>query len=179
MKIQDHEQNKTMQSLRTVALSYPEAQQGIACAGTAAEKRTIKARDKAFLFLGKAEVMLKLCESLAEAVEWATKAPSICRVGATGWVTLTVGNVDVLPLDLLYRWIDESYRLLAPKKLVALLGSRRRRSRVERRAERKKPRQTRTAGEANATSAICSRGRKTSVTRIVQRQIHLSLAARD
>ena len=36
-------------------------------------------------------------------------------------MTLTVATVETLPPDLLRRWVGESYRLLAPKKLVALL----------------------------------------------------------
>jgi hypothetical protein len=121
LKQQHHQPGERMQTLRTMALAYPEAQEGIACAGTAAERRTIKARDKAFLFLGEANVMLKLGDSLAEAAELASREPNSCKAGASGWVTLTVAIVETLPPDLLRRWVDESYRLLAPKKLVALL----------------------------------------------------------
>ena len=108
-------------ALRSFALRYPEAQEGIACEGTAIEKRTIKVRNKAFLFLGKTDAMLKLQESLPEATNLAANEPSRYKVGAHGWVTVTCGNDKSALLDLLERWIDESYRLLAPKQLAALL----------------------------------------------------------
>jgi hypothetical protein len=104
-----------------LALRYPKAEEGIACAGTALEKRTVKARSKAFLFLGTADAMVKLGDSLAEAARLAATEPDRYKVGTHGWVTVTFGGEESPPLDLLERWIDESYRLLAPKQLVALL----------------------------------------------------------
>lgn len=124
MKRQPHTEIEPTQALRRVALRYPEAQEGIACEGTSVEKRTIKARNKAFLFLGMADAMLKLRDSHAEATDLASKEPSRYKVGAHGWVMVTFGSVESLPIDLLARWIDESYRLLAPKQLVALLPAR-------------------------------------------------------
>jgi hypothetical protein len=115
---------KIMQALQTLALRYPQAQEGIACAGTAAECRTVTAGNKAFLFLGKTEARLKLRESLNEATKLASKAPGRCEVGVHGWIKLTFANDGFPPLDLLERWIDESYRLLVPKKLAALLQDR-------------------------------------------------------
>jgi YjbR len=113
-----------MNALLKLALRYPEAQEGIACEGTAAEKRTAKARNKAFLFVGPANAMVKLRESLAEAAELALKEPDRYKVGALGWVTVTFGRDGSPPLDVLERWIDESYRLLMPRQLVALLPQR-------------------------------------------------------
>jgi YjbR len=110
-----------MNALLKLALRYPEAQEGIACQGTAAEKRTVKARNKAFLFVGPTNAMVKLRESLAEAAELASKDPNRYKVGALGWVTVTFGSDGSPPLDVLERWIDESYRLLMPSQLVALL----------------------------------------------------------
>jgi hypothetical protein len=114
-------QSGLMQNLRNIALSYPEAQEGIACAGTALESRTVKVRNKAFLFLGTNDVMVKLGESLAEATKLASKTLGWYKAGANGWVKVTFGDGDSPPPGLLERWIDESYRLLAPKQLVALL----------------------------------------------------------
>ena len=113
-----------MKTLRELALRYPEAEEGIACAGTAIEKRTIKVRNKAFLFLGMDDAMLKLGDSLAEAAKLAAKEPELCKTGAKGWVTVKIDADASPPLDVLARWIDESYRLLAPKQLVALLPKR-------------------------------------------------------
>jgi hypothetical protein len=49
----------TIQSLRQIALRLPGTEEGVACAGTSLEKRTIKVRGKAFLFLGAGDAMLK------------------------------------------------------------------------------------------------------------------------
>jgi hypothetical protein len=112
-----------LQVLRSAALGYPETEEGIACEGTPLEKRTVKVRNKAFLFLGAKDAMLKLSDSLAEANELAERAPGRCKVGAHGWVTVAFGEPESPPLELLLRWIDESYRLLAPKTLLAGLPS--------------------------------------------------------
>jgi hypothetical protein len=124
MKQKSQPERTLLQILRTVALGYPETQEGVACAGTSAEKRTIKVKGKAFLFLGMADVMLKLRESLEEATTLASKRPDRYKVGAHGWVTVTISNLKSLSEKLLLRWIDESYRLLASKHLVALLPKR-------------------------------------------------------
>jgi predicted DNA-binding protein (MmcQ/YjbR family) len=110
----------SMKSLRAFALGYPEAQEGIACEGTALEKITVKARTRAFLFLSAADAMMKLGDSLPEATELAAKEPARYKVGAHGWVTVTFSD-DPPPLDMVERWIDESYRLVAGKQLVAML----------------------------------------------------------
>ena len=110
-----------MKTLRDLALKYPGAEEGIACAGTAIEKRTIKVRGKAFLFLGAGDAMLKLSGSLAEATRLAATEPSLFKVGASGWVTAKLNEDEPQRLEVFARWIDESYRLLAPKQLVALL----------------------------------------------------------
>jgi hypothetical protein len=106
--------------LRSLALSYPDTAEGVACAGTALEKRTIKVRNKAFLFLGAKDAMLKLGDSLPQATQLARQQPQQCKVGAHGWVTVALGD-ETVPIDVLRRWIEESYRLLAPKQLVAAL----------------------------------------------------------
>ena len=112
------------QTLQAVALRFPEARVGIACEGTAAERRTIKVRGKAFLFLGAGAALLKLRASLAEATDRAAREPNRYKVGAHGWVTVTFGDAASLPADVLARWLEESYRLLAPRQLVALLPER-------------------------------------------------------
>jgi hypothetical protein len=106
--------------LRKAALSFPEVEEGISC-----DKAAFKARGKAFLFVGRGpesyNVMLKLGESLPEAAALAAKEPDCCKVGGTHWVTVTLPIGRSPPAGLLERWITESYRLLAPKALVAKL----------------------------------------------------------
>jgi hypothetical protein len=111
-------------ALRTAALRYPEAEEGIACKGTAIECSAFKARKKTFLFLGAADVRLKLRESIAEATKLASKEPSRYEVGSLGWVKVKLSAGEPPPLDLLEKWLDESYRVVVDKRLVAMLPER-------------------------------------------------------
>ena len=81
-----------------------------------------KARKKNFFFLGekhdRLNMMLKLGESLEEAFEQAKAHPGLYKPGKNGWVSLDF-PLDHLPPDgLMERWIQESFRMLAPKTLV-------------------------------------------------------------
>jgi hypothetical protein len=44
-------------------------------------------------------------------------------MGKHGWVTLLIMRDDQLPLRLLEAWIDESYRAVAPKRLLVELDA--------------------------------------------------------
>ena len=46
----------------------------------------------------------------------------VVKVGKGGWVTARFGPRDDAPVEILKRWIDESYRAVAPRKLVAALS---------------------------------------------------------
>jgi len=121
MKQQKRNDSKPMQALRAIALSFPEAQEGIVC-----EKTAFEAGKKRFAFLGSDDatynIMVKLGESLAEAAGLAAKEPAAYKVGVHGWVTAIFRHDQTPPAGLLEKWIDESYRQLAPKKLVARLS---------------------------------------------------------
>jgi hypothetical protein len=107
-------------ALRKLALSYPETQEGMVC-----ERSAFKARNRSFLFMGQTEqgfdIMVKLGPSLATAANLAAKQPQSCKVGANGWVTASFHHDQAPPPGLLEAWIDESFRLLAHKQLVAML----------------------------------------------------------
>lgn len=106
---------KPMRAIRTIALRLPEVLEGAVC-----DKIAFKARGKMFLSLGQSDdsynLMLKLGDSLAEAALLATKEPGSYKVGVHGWVTIVFRHNQSAPAGLLERWIDESYRLLAPKQ---------------------------------------------------------------
>lgn len=104
------------EALRRAALQYPETQEGIACAGTTLERRTVTVRGKAFLFLGPADARLKLGDSLPEATRLAAAEPGSLQVGAHGWVAVTFGDARAVPVAVLIRWVEESYRLFAPEQ---------------------------------------------------------------
>ena len=42
-------------------------------------------------------------------------------LGRSGWITARFGAGDEIELDLLQRWLAESFRAVAPKKLAAQL----------------------------------------------------------
>jgi hypothetical protein len=90
--------------------------EGVSCEGTSLEKRTVKAGNKAFVFLGVADVMVKLRASLPEARRMAKKDPSRYKAGAHGWVTARLVDDETPPMALLQRWVDESYHLLVGTK---------------------------------------------------------------
>jgi hypothetical protein len=117
MTRQPSPESELLQTLRRIALRYPETQEGSAC-----NKSAFKARNKSFLFLGMEDrsthIMVKLRASLAEAARL-----DQCKVGANGWVTAVFDREHAPPPGLLEKWIDESYRLLAPRQLVALLDA--------------------------------------------------------
>lgn len=100
-------------SLREIAVSLPDTEEGIACEGTVLEKRTIKVRKKAFVFLGRSNVMLKLGDSLADATAIANEKPDFLKAGASGWVTVKLDGKAAVPRRKLEAWIKESYRLFA------------------------------------------------------------------
>jgi hypothetical protein len=110
-----------VQLLRGFAMGFPQASEGVACEGTSVEKRTIKAREKAFLFLGSTDAIFKLEGSLSEAATLASAEPTRYKVGSGGWVTATFHPNDTPAMDRLERWVDESFRANANKRLVAML----------------------------------------------------------
>ena len=82
----------------------------------------VKVKTKVFLFLGKGDdgvsLSVKLPQSgtFALGLEWAT--PTGYGLGKAGWVTARFAKGAKPPLDVLKKWIDESYRAVAPTKLV-------------------------------------------------------------
>lgn len=108
--------------LRTLALTYPDTTEGSSCSNAA-----FKAGKKSFLFVGEKEeswtMMVKLSDSLKEAERLASEKPDNFSVGLHGWTTLRFPNGKGPAKKLLERWVDESFRLLATKKLIAQLDA--------------------------------------------------------
>ncbi len=107
-------------ALRKHALSYPEAHEDFPWG-----ERVVKVKGKVFLFLGKHEEMLglsvKLPSSGSLALGLPFASPTAYGLGKSGWVTARFTRREKPPLELLMKWIDESYRAVAPKRLVAAL----------------------------------------------------------
>ena len=120
-------------ALRKHALSYPEAHEDFPWG-----ERVVKVKGKVFLFLGKHEEMLGLSVKLPSSASFALglpfASPTAYGLGKSGWVTARFALREKPPVDLLKQWIDESYRAVAPKRLVASLDAPSSRSALPRRA---------------------------------------------
>ncbi len=120
--------NRLDRDLRAYALGFPEAYEDFPW-----EERVIKVRGKIFAFLGMVDdrfrLGVKLTHSNQAALGMASVQPSGYGLGRAGWVTVWVKKPGQPPVDLLKVWIDESYRTVAPKKLVGSLRPSGRRSR--------------------------------------------------
>ena len=84
-----------------------------------------KVGKKIFVFFGAGEpvtITVKLPDSSDHALSTPGAQPSSYGLGKHGWVTVPVGS-DAPP-DLLQDWIEESYRTIATKRLVAELDAR-------------------------------------------------------
>ncbi|AHG88521.1 hypothetical protein J421_0984 [Gemmatirosa kalamazoonensis] len=107
-------------TLRTWALAYPTATEDFPWG-----ERAIKVGGKAFLFLRGAgptvSFSVKLPHSAAEALELPYVEPTGYGLGRHGWVTATVDAGRDAPLDTFRAWIDESFRAVAPKRVIASL----------------------------------------------------------
>ena len=88
----------------------------------------VKVNTKIFVFLGTAgsatqRLTVKLIESHGHALAIDGSVPTGYGLGKSGWVTVPIGAEGVSP-ELLCDWIEESYRVVAPKRLVAELDAR-------------------------------------------------------
>jgi predicted DNA-binding protein (MmcQ/YjbR family) len=107
-------------ALRDYALTFPLATEDHPWGETA-----IKIKGKVFVFLslfeGVFRTSLKLPESGKSALAKPFAEPTGYGLGKHGWVTCAFKPGDVIPLELLREWIDESYRAVAPKSVLAKL----------------------------------------------------------
>ena len=108
-------------TLRKFALGYPEATEDMPWGHHA-----IKVKGKSFLFLAadaeSFSLSAKLPSSAGVAVKLPFASPTEYGLGRSGWVTARFLRGARVPLDVLRLWIDESYRAVAPKRLVAQLS---------------------------------------------------------
>jgi predicted DNA-binding protein (MmcQ/YjbR family) len=107
-------------TLRKMALAYPEAYEEMPWGHHA-----IKVKGKAFVFLAADTTTFSLSAKLPSSAGVALKlpfaSPTEYGLGRSGWVTARFPRTSRVPVEILSMWIDESYRALAPKRLVATL----------------------------------------------------------
>ena len=108
-------------TLRKFALGYPEATEDMPWGHHA-----IKVKGKSFVFLAadaeSFSLSAKLPSSAGVAVKLPFASPTEYGLGRSGWVTARFPRGARVPLDVLRLWIDESYRAVAPRRLVAQLS---------------------------------------------------------
>ena len=108
-------------ALRRHGLSLPEAVEEFPWGHSA-----LKVRGKTFVFLNQSEeelslsVKLPVSRDFALIFDWAE--PTGYGLGRSGWVSARFGPNDESDMELLQRWIVESYKAVAPKKLAATVA---------------------------------------------------------
>lgn len=109
--------------LRDHALGLPEAYEDHPW-----EETVVKVRKKIFLFLGVDDGSyplgfgVKLPASHDHALTLPGADPMGYGLGKAGWVTLKL-EAELPSVDVLFDWVEESYRAVAPKRLAAVLDT--------------------------------------------------------
>src|SRR2546421_5751917 len=114
--------NPLTRTLRAHALRLPETREDFPWE----EDRVIKVRNKIFVFLGSGRefgVGVKLTHSNQAALGLPFVQPMAYGLGRSGWVTVQPAGGRQPPVDLLQAWIDESYRAVAPKRLIDAISA--------------------------------------------------------
>lgn len=109
-------------ALRDFALGYPGAHEDFPWG-----HRALKVKGKAFIFMGSEDgglgLSVKLPHSNAAALMLPFATPTGYGLGKSGWVSAQFPKGQKPPMEMLRQWVDESYRAVAPKKLVAQIGA--------------------------------------------------------
>jgi predicted DNA-binding protein (MmcQ/YjbR family) len=104
--------------LRELALGYPEAYEEFPWG-----ERALKVKGKVFVFMSLHEGVLRVTVKLPQTAESALALPFVSPtgygLGKSGWVTAAFSPGDDVPIDTLMKWVDESFRAVAPKRIVA------------------------------------------------------------
>ena len=112
--------NQIESRLRELALAFPETREDFPWG-----ERVIKVRDKIFLFVRAEKSKLSITVKLKLLHRAALKIPRVKRtgygLGKHGWVSGTFSANEMPSPELLRLWVNESFRLVAPKKLVDAL----------------------------------------------------------
>lgn len=88
-----------------------------------------KVNGKIFVFFGAGEgtpdigISVKLDESIEQALALPGALPTGYGLGRAGWVSIMLGKAGQPPLAVLKDWVEESYRRVAPKRLVKELDA--------------------------------------------------------
>ncbi len=107
--------------LRKFALGFPESHEDFPWG-----ERVVKVRKKVFVFMGLPDgaltLSVKLPDSQTIALMLPFAEPTGYGLGNSGWVTARFQKNERPPVELLEEWIEESYRAVAPRKLLEVLS---------------------------------------------------------
>ena len=112
---------QTFEKIRAAALRYPETREDHPWGESA-----FKVNGKIFVIANVTKEGLHVTVKLPHAREFALEMHSFTKptgygLGKSGWITAEFAPKDKPPLDILEAWIDESFRAVAPKKVVAAM----------------------------------------------------------
>jgi predicted DNA-binding protein (MmcQ/YjbR family) len=111
---------RVMSALRELALSYPETKEEFPWGHPA-----IKVKGKIFLSLylmnDVLNLSVKLPVSSAAALSLPFTRPTEYGLGKSGWVSARFDREDEVPVEMLAEWVEESFRAVAPKRVLAQL----------------------------------------------------------
>ena len=118
---------KKWEKVREFALGLPGATEDFPWGDTVA-----KVNKKVFVFLGVTDgsyplyVTVKLKDEAvhAHAMTAPGAEPAGYGLGKAGWVSIPLEEKGSPAAELLWDWVEESYRTIAPKKLIAELDAR-------------------------------------------------------
>ena len=111
-----------MASLESLALGFPGA-----WADNPWGDSVVKVGKKIFVFLGDTPeqqmITVKVPESHEHAMSFKGAAPTGYGLGKAGWVTIPVSGLGADDAEVLHDFVEESYRNIAPKKLITELDA--------------------------------------------------------
>ena len=111
------------EAMRAHGLSYPGTHEDFPWE----DHRALKVKGKAFVFMGmgsdELNFSVKLPQSKDIALMLPFATPTGYGLGKSGWVSASFGADSSPPIDMLLDWVDESYRAIAPKRLIAQIGA--------------------------------------------------------
>lgn len=108
---------KDAERIRKYAMSFPETQEDHPWGESA-----FKVKKKTFVFMSLKEtgisISFKLNESLFNALALPFTQPTPYGLGKSGWVTVTLPTDRDIPTSIIDKWIEESFRQIAPKTIL-------------------------------------------------------------
>lgn len=116
---------QVLEALKIFALALPSAVEEHPWGET-----VVKVNRRVFIFFGGwngdgtwLSVTVKLPNTGEDALQLPFTEPAGYGMGRHGWVTARFPTADAPPIDLVQDWILESYRAIAPKRVIAQLDS--------------------------------------------------------